>query len=148
MNLTADVSRSRTLRFTPIARLAAVAALMTLAGCASSPFGEPPKPIAPEEIVAMAKKGDTAPNIISALQKSRTVYNLTASQFAQLSRDGVPDAVLDYMQQTQLKEIENEARRNAYFDARINYGWYGHPWYSSPRIIRVRPLPPKSEAEK
>lgn len=131
----------------PLARIAVIAALLALAGCANTPFSEPPKPIAPDEIVAMAKNGDTAPNIIGALQKSRTVYNLTASQFAQLSKDGVPDAVLDYMQQTQLKEIESEARRNAYFDARLSYGWYGYSWYGGPRVVYVRPRV-KSEAEK
>ena len=132
----------------PFARIAAAALLLALAGCATGPFGEPPKPIAPEEVVTMAKSGDTAANIIGALQKSRTVYNLTASQFAQLSKDGVPDAVLDYMQQTQLKEIENEARRNAYIDARFAYGWYGHPWYGPTRVIRVRPVITKSDTEK
>lgn len=141
------MSRTATLK-SLAARPAVAAALLVLSGCASSPFAEPPAPIPPEEIVAMARKGDSAPTIIGALQKSRTVYHLTASQFAQLSRDGVPDAVLDFMQQTQLKEIENEARRNAYLDARWSAGWYGHPWHVTPRIVYLRPRPGKSDSDK
>jgi hypothetical protein len=114
-------------------------AALLLAGCASGPLFEGPPPIAPEQVVAMAKKGDTAANIIGELQKSRTVYSLTASQFAQLSKDGVPDAVLDYMQQTHLKEIERQARKDAQFDAWFHHGWYGHPWHATPRVVYVRP---------
>lgn len=121
---------------------------LLLAGCANSPLFEGPPPIAPEQIVEMAKKGDSAATIIGELQKSRTIYSLTASQFAQLSKDGVPDAVLDYMQQTHLKEIERQARRDAQFDAWWQYGWYGHPFYSTPRVVYVRPPRTKAAGEK
>lgn len=117
-----------------------------LAGCANNPIFEGPPPIAPEQVVEMAKRGDSTGTIIGEIQKSRTVYSLTASQLVQLSRDGVPDAVLDYMQLTHLKEIERAARREAYNDLWLSGGgWYGQPWYATPRIIYVRPrvAPPK-----
>lgn len=122
-------------------------AAVLLAGCANAPLFEGPPPISPEQVVEMAKRGDNAANIIGELQKSRTIYSLTASQFAQLSKDGVPDAVLDFMQQTHLKEIERQARRDAQFDAWWQYGWYGHPFYSTPRVVYVRPRT-KSATEK
>ncbi len=116
-----------------------VITLLALGGCANSPLFEGPPPISPEQIVVLAKRGDNAATIISELQKSRTIYSLTASQFAQLSKDGVPDAVLDFMQQTHLKEIERQARRDAQFDAWWQYGWYGHPLHATPRVVYVRP---------
>lgn len=120
--------------------------LLALAGCATSPFAEGPPPIAPEQIVEMAKRGDNAATIIGEIQKSRTVYNFTASQFVQLAKDGVPDAVLDYMQQTHLKEVERQARRDAQTDLWLSgAGWYGHPWYVTPRIVYVRPRPSKDK---
>lgn len=122
----------------------AVVAMLVLGGCANSPLFESPPPISPEQVVTMAKRGDNAAAIIGELQKSRTIYSLTASQFAQLSKDGVPDAVLDFMQQTHLKEIERQARRDAQFDAWWQYGWYGHPFHAAPRVIYVKPRPPKS----
>ena len=127
-----------------ISRALPFIAVLTLAGCANAPLFEGPPPIAPEQVVDMAKRGDNAANIIGELQKSRTIYSLTASQFAQLSKDGVPDAVLDYMQSTHLKEIERQARRDAQFDAMWQYGWYGHPFYATPRVVYVRPRPPKT----
>lgn len=120
--------------------------LIGLAGCASAPFGEEPPPVSPEQIVEMSKRGDNAAGIIGEIQKSRTVYNLTASQFVQLSKDGVPDAVLDHMQQTHLKEVARDARRDAANDLWLaGIGWYGHPWYATPRVIYVpvRTRPPK-----
>jgi len=129
---------------TNLSRALPYIAVLALAGCANAPLFEAPPPIAPEQVVDMAKRGDNAANIIGELQKSRTIYSLTASQFAQLSKDGVPDAVLDYMQSTHLKEIERQARRDAQFDAMWQYGWYGHPFYATPRVVYVRPRPPKT----
>ena len=124
--------------------IALVAFAAALTGCANTPLFEGPPPIAPDQIVEMAKRGDSAGTIIGEIQKSRTVYSFTASQLVQLSRDGVPDAVLDYMQQTHLKEIERSARRDAYNDLWLSGGgWYGHPWYATPRIIYVRNRGPR-----
>lgn len=122
--------------------LFAVAALF-LAGCAGPIFREPPPPLAPAEIVALAKAGEMPANIITRIQTSRTVYNLTASQLVQLSHDGVPDVVLDYMQRTQLQEIARDARREAANDIWWSGGpWYGYPWLGSPARIIYYPVRP------
>ena len=90
----------------------------------------------------MTKAGETTASIITRIQQSRTVYNLTTSQFAQLSKDGVADAVLDYMQQTYFREIAQAARHDAYYDSWFanrswyRYPWYGYPWSAYPMIIR------------
>jgi hypothetical protein len=123
--------------------LFACATLLGLAGCAATPGREQAPPLSPEQIVEMARSGQTTADIITRIQLSDTVYNLTASQFVQLSKDGVADAVLDYMQQTYIKAVERQARREAYSSLWFSYGWYGHPWYSYPGIVympgRLRP---------
>ena len=124
--------------------LAAAANLFLLAGCAGGLLRDAPPPVSPPQVVEMAKAGEPAPNIIARIQTSGTVYNLTASQFAQLAREGVPDSVLDYMQLTYIREVERNARRDAYHDLWFSGGgWYGYPWLASPRIVyvQVRPKP-------
>jgi hypothetical protein len=108
-------------------------------------MSEPERPpISLEEIVQMAKDGKDAPTIIGQLQAAHMRYDITASQYAKLSRDGVPDAVLDYMQQGQLRMAEALGRREAY-----NAGWYygrgwgwgwgwGGPWYPRSYTVYVR----------
>ena len=106
------------------------ATLLVLSGCAT--VAEPgPPPLMLEQIVAMAKEGKDAPAIIGAIQASQTSYDVTASQYAKLSREGVPDAVLDYMQQGQLRHAERMGRREAYRDYWMGHGWYGYGpvWY-------------------
>lgn len=116
--------------------LVACATLIGLAGCAGPLAREEFPPVSPEQIVAMARAGETTAAIITRIQQSDTVYSLTASQFVQLSKDGVPDAVLDYMQQTYIKAVERNARREAYNDLWFSaHGWYGHPWHNYPRIV-------------
>jgi hypothetical protein len=123
---------------------ASLPALLVLAGCVG-PFArvEVP-PVSPQEIIIMVKGGETTANIIARIQASKTVYNLTASQFVQLSKEGIPDAVLDYMQRTHISEIAREARRDAYNDLWFTTrGWYGHPWYAQPQIVYVPARPPR-----
>jgi hypothetical protein len=122
--------------------LIACATLIGLAGCAGPLGREEVPPLSPEQISAMAKSGQSTADIITRIQLSDTVYSLTASQFVQLSKDGVPDAVLDYMQQTYLKAVERNARREAYSDFWFSaHGWYGHPLYPYPGIVY---MPPRS----
>jgi len=78
----------------------AIVLAAALAGCATM---EPlPPPPTTAEIVQMAKSGQTADAIIRRMQESRAVYALPASELAKLREQGVPDAVIDYMQQTYL----------------------------------------------
>jgi hypothetical protein len=106
------------------------AAMLLMAGCAT--VAEPEhQPLTLEQIVAMAKEGKDAPSIIGAIKQSHTTYDVTASQYAKLSREGVPDAVLDFMQQGQLRHAERTGRREAYRDHWMGIGWYGYGpvWY-------------------
>lgn len=112
--------------------LAASVILAGLTGCASLMHERVP-PLSPQQIVDMTKAEESTASIISRIKQSRTVYNLTASQYAQLSKAGVADAVLDYMQQTYFQEISHAACREAYYDLWFpGRSWYGHPWDGYP----------------
>jgi hypothetical protein len=111
-----------------------------LAGCAS--FGEPEQePMPLEKVVALAKEGKDAAAIIKEIQGSHTIFDVTASQYAKLSRDGVPDAVLDFMQNGQLKMAERQGRREALQDAwfygRGYWGWGYSTWAPRPYGVWV-----------
>ena len=99
------------------------------------------QPVTLEQIVEMSKAGKDAPTIIGEIKTSRTVYDVTASQYAKLSRDGVPDAVLDFMQQGQLKMAERQGRRDAYEDRWLyggSLGWaYGGAWAPRPYVVYI-----------
>ncbi len=117
------------------------ASLLLLGSCAALNPEPERAPISLEEIVTMAKEGKDAPTIIGEIQASHTRYDVTASQYAKLSRDGVPDAVLDFMQQGQIKLIEEQGRRQGMNDAWFYgrpWGWgYGAAWYPRPYVAYV-----------
>ena len=110
--------------------------LVMLSGCAS--LGLPERePVTLEQIVALAKEGKDATAIIGKIQESRTTYDVMASQYAKLSRDGVPDQVIDFMQRGQLKMAERQGRRDAYHDLWLSgHGW-GHTSVWAPRAYFV-----------
>ena len=81
--------------------------LGVLSGCAGP---QRPPPPAIEQIVTMAQAGTPAEEIVRELQKSHAVYPLTASQIVRLHEQGVPDAVLDYMQNAYAENIRWNAR--------------------------------------
>ena len=124
-----------------VAKLTGAAALMTLlllSGCAS--MGAPERqPITLEQIVAMAKEGKDAAAINREIKESRTTYDAMASQYAKLSRDGVPDEVIDFMQRGQLKMAERQGRRDAYEDLWLSgrYGGWGYGSTWAPRAYFV-----------
>ncbi len=103
--------------------------IITLSGCASV-NGLEREPISLEQIVAMAKEGKDAASIIREIRESKTTYDVMASQYAKLSRDGVPDEVIDFMQRGQLRMAERAGRRSVYDDLWLTsrYGWVGGPW--------------------
>jgi hypothetical protein len=122
----------------------ALAASLTLTSCATM-RGPELQPLTLEQIVTMAKAGKDAPTIINEIKVTQTTYDVTASQYAKLSRDGVPDAVIDFMQQGQLKMAERQGRREAYSDAWLygrGWGWgYGALWAPRPYIVYVNGRP-------
>ena len=93
----------------------AFTAMLLLSGCATLGVPDTP-PLTLEQMSIWSKQGKDAPTIIGEIKKSHASYDVTASQYAKLSRDGVPDAVLDYMQAGQIKMAEQIGRRNAVND--------------------------------
>jgi hypothetical protein len=87
--------RARVLRL-----LAALALVLGVSGCATY-VSRPPAPTV-SDVVALAQAGAPPDDIIRRMQESRAVYNLSASQLADLRAQGVPSPVIDYMQATQI----------------------------------------------
>ena len=81
----------------------------------------------------MSKAGTPPQDIIKIMKDSGTVYRLSASQLADLRQQGVPDPVIDYMQQTYLEAVRrNQALRDlsywhwgpgGYYYGGGPYGW-------------------------
>lgn len=120
-----------------------VTLLAVLSGCVSMNAPER-QPITLEQIVAMAKEGKAATAIIHEIRETRTSYDVMASQYAKLSRDGVPDEVIDFMQRGQLKMAERQGRRDAYDDLWLSgrYGWnYGGLWHPRAYFVYVNGRP-------
>jgi hypothetical protein len=119
------------------------ATLLLLSGCANLSVPEKP-PLTLEQIVDLARQGKDAPTLIGEIKQSHAVYDVTASQYAKLSRDGVPDAVLDFMQQGQIRMAERAGRREARQDLWMyGVGWpgYGPVWYPRSYYVYIRGRP-------
>jgi hypothetical protein len=102
--------------------LVAVAAMLVLGGCAGT-FQRPP-PLALDEIVRLAKAGTPSTEIIQRLRDTRTVHALSGSQFAKLREQGVPDDVLDHLQNAYVGSVETDTR----FRYQGMYGGWGYPY--------------------
>lgn len=108
------------------------AGLLLLAGCATLSAERPP-PITVPEIAEMSRAGVPAHEIIEKIRASGTVYRLKASQLAELHEKGVPDAVIDSMQQTYLHAVRRDQRlrdwnRWTLYDDGYWYGGYPFGW--------------------
>lgn len=86
---------------------------------------ERPKPVTVTEIIEMSKAGVPADQIVTKMKTSGTIYRLTASQLSQIKKDGAPDAVIDYMQQTYIDAI----KRDAAYENWEHWTMYGSYWY-------------------
>ena len=106
--------------------------LSLLGGCAG--LHRPPPPSI-DQIVAMAQAGRPADEIVRELQQTRAVYPLTGSQIVRLHGQGVPDAVLDYMQNAYGESIRWNARRQY----ESTYWWHDCFYcYNRPVIVIPR----------
>lgn len=116
----------------PIRRaLIACTVLTVLSGCAG--VLKRPDPLTTADIVRLVKEETPSADIIQRLRETRTILPLSGSQFAKLREQGVPDDVLDHLQQAYLGAVE--------FDARMRYqgmywgGWgppFPHPAFRGP----------------
>jgi hypothetical protein len=104
------------MRLRPVLVLAAA----LVAGCASPP--QLPPPPTTTEIVQMAKDGASAEVIIQRIEASRGVYPLPASEFARLRAEGVPDRVIDHMQDTYLSATWFDGWQRG-LDSSFFWGW-------------------------
>ncbi|OGA73970.1 MAG: hypothetical protein A3G27_03170 [Betaproteobacteria bacterium RIFCSPLOWO2_12_FULL_66_14] len=104
------------------------------AGCATLEPGPPP--LNSQEIIALAKAGESPEAIIQKLEESRTVLLLSASQIVRLYQAGVPQQVLDHLQRVQIEEIR---RREAFAQMRPWPPFYGSYW-DCPWLYRPYPF--------
>lgn len=86
-----------------------IGTLLTLLGCASAP-----RPTAPTtaEIVQMSQRKLPDDIIIERIRASRAVYRLSAAELVKLHDQGVSDAVLNAMQNTQIEEVRGYGARS------------------------------------
>jgi len=108
--------------------LLAVPVILALAGCASMDRRPPPSL---DQIVEMSKAGKPPEEIVRELQETRAVYPLTGSQIAKLHEQGVPDSVLDYMQNAYMDRVRWESRMN--YDS--PFWWNCFYCYHRPMIV-------------
>lgn len=106
-------------RIVPVFTAASLA--LMLAGCASVP---PPPPVTVPDVIRLSHEGDPPEQIIQRMRDAGMVYRLKASQLARLHQEGVPDAVLDYMQDTYLEAVRNDQRLQDW-----NRWWLGPDGY-------------------
>jgi hypothetical protein len=90
------------------ARPVLVLLLAALLGACAGMQRRPPPSL--DQVVEMSKAGKPAEEIIRELQETRAVYPLTGSQIAKLHEQGVPDTVLDYMQNAYMDRVRWESR--------------------------------------
>ncbi|HTT39919.1 MAG TPA: hypothetical protein VMH32_19905 [Burkholderiales bacterium] len=84
------------------------AVLLVLSACSTFYTSRHPMPIA--EVVNLSKSGAPPPVIIQRIRDTGTTYALRGSDFAKLKADGVPDPVLDYLQQSFVDDIDLQTR--------------------------------------
>ncbi len=82
--------------------------MTVLAGCALVQQ-RPVRPIA--DVVESAQKGASSDQMIAEIRTARTTYALRGSDFARLAERGVPDPVLDELQQRFFAEVQFQTRR-------------------------------------
>jgi len=101
-------------------------------------YRQPPPPPEPmvkvSDIIQMSKNGATSKDIIAKIKASHTAYNLKADQLVKLSKQGVADSVLNFMEQTHINSVLRNTRNGNYYNyGGMGYGgFYGYPFYGYP----------------
>ena len=111
------------------ALLFSVAVVTAIAGCATRGAWRP-EPVTVPQILAMAKSGVPADDIISKMKASGTAYRLKANQLANLENEGVPAKVINYMQQTYLDAVRRDTKYQdwQYWNMEDDFWYGGYPY--------------------
>ena len=102
-----------------------VVSLVVLSGCATMTPAVEDNPLTLDTIVGLAKAGKDSPTIIAEIKKSRSAFDIQASQYVKLAKDGVPEPVLDFMLGEQMKMAQREGRREGRLDSYGSSAFYG-----------------------
>jgi hypothetical protein len=62
------------------------------------------------EVVSLSRGGNPPEQVISRVRESKTTYALRGSDFAKLAQLGVPDPVLDELQQAFVNDVDRQTR--------------------------------------
>jgi hypothetical protein len=104
--------------------LSVFAAAIALAGCATMP--PEPKPLSPDEIIGLSTKAGTTPAaVVATLKSGKAYYALPASELARMSKSGVSDEVINYLQASQLEATRLAERQQMRLESPF---WYGNPF--------------------
>lgn len=101
----------------------ALSAAIALTGCATTTKRVP---MTLEQVIQQSKAGTPPADIINQLKDSRSVFEVSGSQFAKLREEGVDDSVLDFIQRTYVASVEMDTRLR-YQSMYWGYGW-GYPY--------------------
>ncbi|WP_269533471.1 hypothetical protein [Chitinimonas sp. BJYL2] len=93
--------------------------LALLGACATLP-----PQVSVDDALRMSKEGVTPDALIAKMRETRSTYRLTASDIIRLNKQGLPEPVLDYMQQTQIDDVRKDERLNTW-ETRPRYGFWG-----------------------
>lgn len=88
-----------------LARLNAVLLVLPALVSAAPVYG-PREPLPIAEVVTLSQSGASAEQVIQRIQGSATTYALRGSDFVKLKAAGVPDPVLDYLQQSFVDHLD------------------------------------------
>ncbi len=102
--------------------LISLPAVLFLAACATLP-----PQVSVDEALKLSREGNSPDAIIAMMRESRSTYALSASDIVRLSKEGLPEPVLNYMQQTQLDDVRQEERLRQWSERRPFHPYWG--WY-------------------
>jgi hypothetical protein len=104
----------------------ACVAVVALAGCATVNTGPAPVSYSPDEIIAMSSKaGNTPATVVQTLKAGRSFYALPASELARMSKAGVSDEVVNYLQASHLEATRLATLQQTRYESPF---WYGSPY--------------------
>jgi len=104
----ADKCNGQRVEKTPLRLAIALIPLCVLSGCGT--FYAPPEPLPISKVVELCKSNTPPPLIIQRIRDSHTTYALRGSDFPKLKADGVPDSVLDYLQESFADDLALQTR--------------------------------------